>query len=165
MDWLTWVRDNSSVVSAVAAAVIAIAALIIAAATVASLRIMRLEKRRERAERMPILALFEEIELHETTYSRALYVRNIGYGPAFNIVRKIGEMELVVGSLGPGDKTFALYRAGKDIPILDSPTFMAVFECDDIVDRHFEFTYENRRLSSPKRISKRKMPPSEARRS
>lgn len=166
MDFLlTWVRDNSSVVSAVATGVIAIAALIIAAATVASARIIRLEKRRERADRMPILALTEEIELHETTHSRALYLKNIGYGPALNIVRKIAEMQLVVGSLAPRDKTFALFRSGKDIPILDNPTFLAVLECDDILDRHFEFTYANRKLSGPKRISKRKMPSSEANRS
>jgi hypothetical protein len=155
---LTWVRDNSAVVSAAATVVIVIA-------TIVSVRIIRLEKKRQRADRQPVLALTEEIELHETTHSRALYVKNIGYGPALNIVRKIGEMQLVIGSLAPGDKTFALFRSGREIPILDNPTFRVVLECDDILDHYFEFVYENRKLFGPKRLSKRKMPSSGANRS
>ena len=155
--YLDWIRNNSSIICAAATVVIALAMLAIA-------RLIRLEKRRQRADRMPILALTEEVELHGTTYSRALYVKNIGYGPALNIVRKIGEMQLVVGSLGAGDKTFALFRAGREIPILDNPTFRVVLECDDILDRHFEFNYENRMLSAPRHISKRKMPSGSANR-
>jgi hypothetical protein len=155
---LIWIRNNSSVIGAAATVVIAIATLAIA-------RLIRLEKRRQRADRMPVLALTEVVELHETTYSRALYVKNIGYGPALNIVRRIGEMQLVIGSLASGDKAFALFRSGREIPILDNPGFRVVLECDDILDRHFEFTYENRKLSKPRRVPKRKMPSTDANRS
>jgi len=162
---LTWVRTNSSVVATLSTLVIAIAALIIAIAALANAYLIRLEKRAQKTARMPVLALTQEIEQHETVFSRALYVKNIGYGPALNIVRKIAETQLVVGSLGPGDKTFALFRSNREIPMLDSPAFRAILECDDILDRHWEFTYENRKLSAPRRLSKRKMPTSEANRS
>lgn len=155
---LIWIRNNSSVIEAAAIVVIAIA-------TVSIARLIRLEKRGQRADRMPVLALTEIVELHETTYSRALYVKNIGYGPALNIVRKIGEMQLVLGSLATGDKVFALFRSGREIPILDNPTFRVLLECDDIFDHHFEFIYENRKLSRPRRISKRKMSSTDANRS
>jgi hypothetical protein len=161
-DILTWIRNNSAVVPSI---VTAAATVVIAIAAIVGTRIIRLEKKRQKADRMPVLVLTEEIELHETTQSRALYVKNIGYGPALNVVRKIIEMQLVVGSLGPGDKTFALYRSAREIPILDNPNFRVAIECDDILDQHFEFIYENRRLLGPKRISKRKMLSSDSNRS
>lgn len=167
MDWLlTWLRNNSYLVSVVATVVSAVAAAIIARASVVSARIIRLEKNRQIADRMPILALTEEIEQGTPDYNRALYVKNIGYGPALNIVRKIDE-PLVLGSLAPGDKTFAFFRtlpSNSGVPILDAPNFKAILECDDILDRHYEFTYESRKQSAPKSISTRKMPPAKAHR-
>jgi hypothetical protein len=164
---LTWVRNNSSVVSAVATVVSAIAAAIIAVASVVSARIIRLERKRQKADRMPILALTEEIEQGDPSYNRALYVKNVGYGPALNIVRKIADEQLVLGSLAAGDKTFAFFRtlpSNSGVPILDEPTFRVVLECDDILDGHYEFAYENRKHFAPKPLSKRKMPSSEAHR-
>jgi hypothetical protein len=167
VDWIfTWLRNNSSSVSVVATVVSAVAAAIIARASVVSARIIRLEKKRQIADRMPILALTEEIEQGNPDYNRALYVKNIGYGPALNIVRKIDE-PLVLGSLAPGDKTFAFFRtlpSNSGVSILDDPKFKAILECDDILDGHYEFTYEGRKHSAPRSISKRKMPPAEAHR-
>lgn len=163
---LAWLRNNSSPVSAVATVVSAVAAAIVAGASVVSARIIQLEKKRQRADRMPILALTEEIEQGDPDYNRALYAKNVGYGPALNIVREIDHEPLVLGSLAPGDKTFAFFRTlpSNSCPILDQPTSRVFLECDDILDGHYEFTYENRKHSAPKAIPKRKMPSSEAHR-
>lgn len=164
MDYLLrLVRDNPSVVSAIATVVSGLAAVIIAVATVVGAFIIRLEGKRQKADRMPILALREEQPVD--SQQNQLHVKNIGYGPALNIVRKIAQTQLIVGSLGPGDKIFGLYHLGRNVGILDDPKFRVVLECDDVLGRHWEFSYEDRNLHGPKRISKRKMPPSEANRS
>lgn len=115
---------------------------------------------------MPILTLTEEIEQGGPHYNRALYVKNIGYGPALNIVCKLDE-PFVLNSLAPGDKTYAFFRtspSNSGVSILDDPKFKAVLECDDVLDGHYEFTYESRKYSAPSPIPKRKMPPAEAHR-
>jgi hypothetical protein len=167
MDWVcaavAWVNSN-------AGAVTALATVVIAYASWASSRIIRLEKKVERANRMPILTFVEE----HTRDDSSIYVKNAGYGPALNIVRKVidpGKLEcatsneaLTIGALAPTEKAFAYIRPPfADAHVLDDPRFHAVIECDDILDGHSEFTYRDRTLSKPDAIVRRKMPPSQAR--
>jgi hypothetical protein len=158
-----WFNSNSSAVTATATVVIAWASLV-------SSRLFRLEKRIEQANRMPILTFVEEI----TGDYRSVYIKNAGYGPALNIVRKVIEPGrflsttpqevLIIGTLGPAEKAFAYIatQGMSSVSVLDQPEFHALIECDDVVDGHYEFVYRDRTLSKPLAIAKRKMPPSQA---
>ena len=166
MDWdraiVCWLNDNSAVV-------MAIATIVIAWASVVSSRLVRLEKKIER----PILTFVEE----QTGDHRSVFVKNAGYGPALNIVREVieaGELlrttahePLIIGALAPAEKAYAYMATlppNASVPVLDDPKFHAVIECDDILDGHYKFVYQNRIHSKPTPIPKRKMPPNEAHR-
>ena len=170
MNWgrliFCWLNENS-------AALTAIATLVIAWASWVSSRLVRLEKKIERANRMPVLTFVEE----KTGDHRSVYVKNAGYGPALNIVRKVvdpGELLctepqqcLVIGALAPAEKVYAYIATrppNDSTPVLDDPKFHAVIECDDILDGHYEFAYQNRTHSKPAPIGKRKIPTSIANR-
>jgi hypothetical protein len=170
MNWVCtvarWLNNNS-------AAVMAIATVVIAWASWTSSRLVRLQKKIERANRMPVLTLAEE-QMHD---HRSLHIKNIGYGPALNIVRKVVEPggllpatakePLPLGSLAPGEKICAFVATlppNASVPILDDPKFHVVIECDDVLDSHYEFVFQNRTHSAPTPIAKRKMPPTEAHR-
>jgi hypothetical protein len=169
-----WLNNNPAAVTGIATAVTAIATVVIAWASFVSSRLVRLEKKIERANRMPILTFAEE---RRDDY-RELYVKNIGYGPALNIVRMIIEAgsllshtrlreRLPLGSLAPGEKVCAFsatLRPNASVAILDQLEFHAVVECDDVIDGHWEVVFQNRTHSTPTPITKRKMPPSQAHR-
>jgi hypothetical protein len=122
---------------------------------------------------MPVLTFVEE----QTGDHRSVYVKNAGYGPALKIVRKVierGELlctkpeeVLTIGALAPAEKAYAYIATlppNASTPVLDDQKFHAVIECDDILDGHYEFTYQDRTHSKPVAIAKRKMPPSKAHR-
>src|SRR5216684_5194566 len=158
-----WLNKNS-------ASVMAIATVVIALASIVSARLFCLQKKIERTNRMPILALVDE----QTGDHRSVFVKNAGYGPALNIVRKViepGDLlctkphEHIIGALAPKDRAYAYIATlppNSSTSPIDDPKFHAVIECDDILDGHYEFTYRNRTLSMPLRIAKRKMPPVQA---
>jgi hypothetical protein len=158
-----WLNTNSSLVTAIATVVIAFASIV-------SARLFALQKKIERTSRMPILALVDE----QTGDHRSMYVKNAGYGPALNIIRKVIEpgdllrskpQEHIIGALAPKDRAYAFIATlppNSSTSPLDDPKFHAVIECDDILDGHYEFTYRNRTLSMPLRVTKRKMPPVQA---
>ena len=74
----SWLNNNSGVVTTLATVVIAYASWI-------SSRIIRLQKRIERGNRMPVLTFVERVEAGW----RSVFEKNVGYGPGLNIVRKI----------------------------------------------------------------------------
>jgi hypothetical protein len=180
MDWLStlisWLNSNAGVVTTLATVVIAIASLI-------SSRIISLQKSIERANRMPVLTFVERVEAARSGSDqsesargwRSVYVENVGYGPALNIVRKIvTKVEripgiepnecLAIGALGSGDETSAFVTTQKgdySTSLLDLPELWIVVECDDILGRHYEGSYRNRSYST-RPIPKRKMPPDQA---
>jgi hypothetical protein len=166
-----WLNSNSAAVTAIAAAMTAVATVVIAWASWVSSRLVRLEKKIERANRMPILIFADE----PTGDERSLYVKNVGYGPALNIVREIiepGDLlrrtasqgPLALGSLAPSEKVYA-FSSARDpvVSVLDDPEFHAVVECDDILGQSYEVVYRNRTYSTRAPIA-RKMPPSQAQR-
>jgi len=177
MGWLNqialWLNSNSALVNAVAAAVTAVFTVVIAWASSVSARLFRLQKEIERANRMPILTFADE----PTGDHRDLYVKNVGYGPALNIVRKIVESgdllqhsavdgPLVLGALAPGEKVYAFkatLASNSNVSPLDDPKFHGVIECDDVLDAHYEVVYQNRTSTSAP-IARRRMPPGEAQR-
>ncbi|GEM_PF-2819340 len=152
MAWLlAFLNQNSAAVTAVATVVIAVASCINA-------RIVSFEKRREKAARMPILTFEEQLGPGGTW--RDVYVKNIGYGPALNIVRKVldapnfvvcdRDKAFALGALGPTEKVYALAATQcgvSGVSILDDPRFHAVVECDDVHGEHYEFVYKNRILT------------------
>jgi len=159
-----WLNDNS-------AAVMAVGTIVIAWASWVSSRLVAFERKRERANRMPMLTFLDEV----THDHRSLYVKNVGYGPALNIVRKIVEPgdllrtrpqePLLLESLAPGEKVYAFSATlppNSSVPILDDPKFNAIIECDDVLGAHYEFVFQDRTHSAPKPLAKRKMPPSRA---
>jgi len=70
---------------AIATVVNAVATGLIAWFTYVSSRILKWEKEKDRRSRQPILVLVDEIDA-TTRDCRNLYVKNIGYGPALNVV-------------------------------------------------------------------------------
>jgi hypothetical protein len=166
MDWLctliSWLNSNAGVVTTLATVVIAIASLI-------SSRIISLQESIERANRRPVLTFVEQVEADW----HSVFVKNIGYGPALNIVRKIVKKVeripgiepnecLTIGALGSGDETSAFVTTQKGgSSLLDVPELWIVVECDDILGAHYEVTYKNRSHST-RPIRKRNMPPDQA---
>lgn len=161
-----WLNSNS-------AAVTAVATLVIAWASWVSSRVVRLEKKIERANRMPVLVFVDE----QTSDHRSLYVKNVGYGPALNVVRKLvnpgtqllgtSAEPLIVGALAPAEKVYAYAATApctSSVPVLDDPLFHGVIECNDVLDGHYEFTYQGRTQSGPAALRKRKMSTDQARR-
>jgi hypothetical protein len=162
MNWLctinTWLSQNSTTVTAIATLVTGFATVVIAWASVVSSRIVRLEEKRECANRMPMLTFVKE----QTGDHRSMYVKNAGYGPALNIVRKVinpgsllrteaGE-SLSLGSLGPAERcTHISQRFHQTLALRFSTIRNSTpsLECDDVLDGHYEFTYKDRVQSKP----------------
>jgi hypothetical protein len=165
-------------VMVIATAITAIATVVIGWATWVSSRLFSLQRKIERANRMPILFFSEErtgnAADERTRDERSLFVKNVGYGPALNIVRELihtGEVRatgtqgpLPLGSLAPGERVYAFLLSRDVSVILDAPEFHAVIEYDDILGQSYEVIYRNRTHSTPVPIAKRKMPPSQAQR-
>jgi hypothetical protein len=172
MDWFVrWLNQYAGAISATAT-------LVIAAASVVSARIIHFEKKREKADRMPILTFADQAAGGGKDGYRELYVKNVGYGPALNIVRKIiqtGDLlsyartdePLVLGALAPTERAYALAATlpgHASVSILDDPQFHAVIECDDILDEHYEFVYQKRTHLTPVRLARRKLAAAQAHR-
>jgi hypothetical protein len=172
---LRWLKDNSAVLTA---AVTAVATIVIAWASVLSSRLFRLQKKIEKANRMPVLTFVEE---EGAADRREVYIKNAGYGPALNIVRKVinpgallgikprlytEPQEVTIGALAPKEKAYAYIctcPGDYSALILNDALLHVVIECDDIVDGHYEFTYCKRAHSKPVPIFRRKIPPSQTR--
>ena len=102
----SWLNNNSGVVTTLATVVIAYAPWI-------SSRIIRLQKRIERANRMPVLTFVERVEAGW----RSVFVKNVGYGPAEHRQENRKKIEripgiqpkecLTIGALGSGGDTSA----------------------------------------------------------
>ncbi len=170
---ISWLNSNAGVITTLATVVIAYASLI-------SSRIIRLQKKIERANRMPVLTFVETVEVGRSSSEqargwRSVFVKNVGYGPALNIVRKIVKKVeripgiepnecLTIGALGSGDETsaFVTTESGdSSTPLLDQPELWIVVECDDILGAHYEVIYKNR-SQSIRQTRKRNMPPEQA---
>ncbi|MFQ5902304.1 MAG: hypothetical protein ACE5JO_01305 [Candidatus Binatia bacterium] len=148
--FINYLNINSGAVVAAASVVTAIATIVIAVFSCLSLRMLRWEKEKDRRAREPILVLADEI----TGNNRSLYVKNVGYGPAMDVVRNIVQAgnlvkttpnePLLLGSLGPGEKVYAYCAtppSNDSVPIIDDPNFRAVLEYDDILRTHYETSY------------------------
>ena len=170
---LAWLNHSLACLNQYAAALTALATIAIAVASFLSARIIQYEKKREKADRMPILTFTE----HWITGRECeLDVKNIGYGPALNIVRSVIDVSdqfsqttktapLILGSLGQGESARAMIATPPGVTSvspLEDPTFHAVIECDDILDQHYEFIYQNRTHLTPAPIIGRKLRPAEA---
>ncbi|MGC2281026.1 MAG: hypothetical protein WA603_13500 [Candidatus Acidiferrales bacterium] len=95
---------------------------------------------------MPMLTFVERVEAGW----RSVFVKNVGYGPGLNIVRKIvKKIEripgiqpkecLTIGALGSGGDTSAFIATEPEdssTPLLDDPELWIVVECDDILGKH-----------------------------
>lgn len=99
---------------------------------------------------------------------RSLYVKNVGYGPAMDVVRNIikaGELvkttpnePLLLGCIGQGEKVDAYSPTQPPInavPIIDDPQFEAALEYDDILGNHYEISFQQRHHSTPRLIAQR----------
>jgi hypothetical protein len=106
---------------------------------------------------------------------RSLYSKNIGYGPAMNIVFVIiqsgGLMKgvrpnepLPLRTLGPRQKTYA-YGATQppndSVSIIDDPDLNVLIEYDDILGNHYQTQYMNRKHSI-NQIARREYPSEQA---
>ena len=121
--------------------------------------------------RRPEIIILDE----KTGNHRSLYAKNIGTGPAINIVRVIinaGDLTkttpnepLPLPALGPMEQVYAYCATLPPIDsvlIIDDPKFQAVVEYDDTLGNHFETSHEMRKTSPPRQIPKRKFPVDEA---
>jgi len=164
---ICYLNTNSSAVIAVASAVSALAAIFIAWFTYVSSRLLRWEKEKDRRSRQPVLIFVDEI----TVDHRSLYVKNVGYGPAMDVVRNIikaGELvqttpnePLLLGCIGQGEKVDAHSPTQppiKSVPIIDDPQFEAALEYDDILGNHYEISFQRRHHSTPQLVPKRRIP-------
>jgi len=106
----------------------------------------------------------------KTGNHRSLYAKNVGNGPAINIVRIIinpGDLTkttpnepLPIAALAPMEQLYAYCAtlpAIDSVSIIDDPKFQAVIEYDDTLGNHFETSYEARKTSI-KQIPERKFP-------
>jgi hypothetical protein len=126
--------------------------------------------KREGARRPEIIFVDEKTEDH-----RNLYAKNIGTGPAINIVRVIinpgvftkstANEPLPLPALAPMEQCYAYCATlppNDSVSILDDPSFQAVIEYDDTLGNHFETGHETRKTSLARRIPKREFPVDEA---
>lgn len=159
---------NSSVVIAIASAISAVATIFIAWFSYVSSRLLRWEKEKDRRSRQPVLSFVDEFD--ERGNCRNLYVKNVGYGPAMDVVRTIihaGDLvkttpnePLLIGCLGPGEKVYAYCATPPNIssvPIIDDPMFQASLEYGDILGNPYEIRYQQRHHSIPRLIEKRRI--------
>lgn len=170
---LDWLNAHATLAVALSTLVTALATVVIAVASAINWSIFRLQKKVERASRMPIL-VFTEKQINSNGGVRSeLYVKNVGYGPALNVVRCILDSEhlgpaigepLPLGSLAPSERVFAFAATASMIFILDDPAFHAVVECDDLPGGSYKFEYKNRTHLSLKHIGAREIPSTQANR-
>lgn len=159
----------SSAVTALATVINALATIVIGCFSFFSWRIFRWEKEKDRRNRQPVLSFVDELD--ERGNCRNLYVKNVGYGPAMDIVRNIirpgalvrttPDEPLLLGSLGQGEKVYAYCATPPNsnaVPIIDDPQFEAALEYDDVLGNHYEMSYQQRHHSTPLMISQRKIP-------
>jgi hypothetical protein len=120
--------------------------------------------------RRPELIFVDE----KTQNHRNLYAKNVGTGPAINIVRVIidpgdltkttADEPLPILALAPMEQTYA-YCATlppiDSVSILHDPKFQAVMEYDDTLGNHFETSYTARK-TWPTQIPKRRFPVEQA---
>lgn len=170
---MTWLSSSIDFLNHNSGAIVAIATAVIAFFSFTNWRILRWEKEKDRRNRQPVLVLADEIGGD----CRDLYIENIGYGPAMNIVRTIAQRgsrlahvstnePLPIRPLGPGQRAYA-YCATSSLdtgpPILDDPLFEATVEYDDIFGNFYETRYRQRQHSI-RRILRRRYPPHQAER-
>ena len=116
--------------------------------------------------RRPELIFVDE----KTGNHRSLYVKNVGTGPAINIVRNItqpGDLlkstpnePLPLKPLGPMDQTYAYCATHPPVDsvlITDDPKFEAFLEYDDTLGSHYQSIYRDRQ-HSVKQILQRTIP-------
>ena len=149
----------TDIIIAIAAAVTAVATAFIAWSTYVSSRILKWEKEKDRRSRQPMLVLVDELDERNRDH-RNLYTKNIGYGPALNIVitfLKTGPVTkhvttnepLPLQPLGQGDRAYA-YCATVSLntsPMINDLEFDVCIEYDDIFGNHYETSYKNRQHS------------------
>lgn|SRR5574341_265328 len=164
---VSYLNANSSAVVAVASVITALATGLIACFSYISSRILSWEKEKDRRSRQPVLIFLDEI----TGNHRSLYVKNVGYGPAMDIVRNInraGDLvkttpnePLLLGSLGQGEKVYGFCATPANnnaVSITDDPQFEAALEYDDILGNHYEISFQRRHHSTPQLIPQRRIP-------
>lgn len=163
---VSYLNANSGAVIAVASAITALATGLIARFSYISSRVLSWEKEKDRRSRQPVLIFVDEI----TGDHRSLYVKNVGYGPAMDVVRNIikaGELvktkpnePLLLGCIGQGEKVYAYSLTQPPInavPIIDDPQFEAALEYDDILGNHYEISFQQRHHSTPRMVSQRRI--------
>lgn len=129
-----------------------------------------------RSEEIQLVRRPEIIFVDEKTGNhRSLYAKNVGTGPAINIVRVIftaGNLTnttpnepLPLAPLAPMEQVYAYCATLPPIDslsIIEDTKFQAVIEYDDTLGNHFETTHERRKTSPPRQIPNRKFPVDEA---
>lgn len=155
---ISYFNTNSAAIIVVATIITAVATGFIAWFTYVSSRILKWEKEKDRRNRQPILVLVDEI----TGDHRSLYVENIGYGPAVNIVRTIlqtgkltkhctiNEPLPLQRPLGQKQRTSAYCATlpyNNAVPMIDEPDFHVRIEYEDIFGNYYETCYKNRQHS------------------
>ena len=131
----------------------------------------RLRSDKSEGIRRPEIIFVDE----KTGNHRSLYAKNVGTGPAINIVRTImnpGDLTkttpnepLPLPPLGSMEQVYAYCATippNDSVSIMDEPKFQAVLEYDDTLGNHFETSHEMRKTSLPRQIPKRKFPVDEA---
>jgi hypothetical protein len=150
--------------------VTAIATGVIAYYSYQSWHILKRQEENDRKRLQPVLVFINEVVISEQGgATQELLVKNVGYGPAIDIVRNITQVgskwmkhydpreALLLGSLGPGDKARA-YFTTPEVPIIDDPEFKAVLEYSDLLGNHYETSYQQRHHSGQVQIVERKIP-------
>ena len=167
--FIAYLSVNSSAVTALATAISALATIVIACFSLVSWRILCWEKEKDRRSRQPVLSFVDEFD--ERGNCRNLYVKNVGYGPAMDVVRSIIQAAdlvkttpnepLLIGCLGPREKVYAYCATppnNSSVPIIDDPKFQASLEYDDILGNHYEISYRQRHHSLPLLTDQRRIP-------
>ena len=172
---VSWLNNNSGLVIAIASVITALATGVIAGFSIVSARALRWDKEKERRNRMPVLVFVnEENERAKGLAEQNLFVKNIGYGPAIDVVFDIPqtgeEMQprdhgtapykgpVRLGSLGSGDKIQTYISSQSKVPITENQRLIAVLEYMDILGNCYEIRYEQRQHSKPVQSAKRIIP-------
>lgn len=162
-----WLNANANLVTALASAATALATVVLALFGVTNVRLLRWEREKDRRNRQPIVALTEDI----APQSRDLQLKNVGYGPALNVVRVIlatghltrhatTDVALPIAPLGPGDSAYGYCNTlpgHTSVSILDEPELRVLVEYDDIFGKHYETHYGDRQHSTAQ-IKHRQIP-------
>lgn len=150
--------------------VTAVATAFIAFFSYQSWCILHRQEENDRKKLQPMLIFVNERSEDGT---QKLFVKNIGYGPAIDIVFDIPqtgeEMQpyhgaapykgpVLLGSLGPEDKIQTPATSRSEVPITENLRLMAVLEYVDILGNCYEIRYEQRQHSKPAQLAQRKIP-------